>query len=80
MYLDGDDPYLIYINFNKKIKNLKKMKNGLLNKKIVITGTSSGIGYSTATYFLNRAAEMILVGNDIEILKTLVNNFQIIHI
>ena len=51
------------------------MKNEFLNKKIVITGTSSGIGYSTATYFLNRAAEMILVGNDIEILKTLVNKF-----
>ena len=52
------------------------MKNDFLNKKIVITGASSEIDYSTATYFLNSGAEVILVDNDIETLKTLFNKFQ----
>lgn len=51
------------------------MKNDFLNKKIVITGASSEIGNSTATYFLNSGAEVILVDNDIETLKTLFNKF-----
>lgn len=52
------------------------MKNDFLNKKIEITGASSKIDYSTATYFLNSGAEVILVDNDIETLKTLFNKFQ----
>ena len=41
-----------------------KKESEFLNKKIVITGASSGIGLSTAIYFLNKGAKVILAGRD----------------
>ena len=48
-----------------------------LNKRIVITGASSGIGLSTAIYFLNCGAKVIMAGRDIETMKKICtdNNF-----
>ena len=40
-----------------------------LNKNVVITGASSGIGQSLAYYFLNKGANVILVGQDQESMK-----------
>ena len=40
-----------------------------LNKKIIVTGASSGIGLSTALYFLNCGAQVIMVGRDVETMK-----------
>ena len=51
------------------------MTSEFLNKKILITGASSGIGKSVATYFLNSRAKVVLVGKDTESLKTLSKNF-----
>ena len=48
------------------------MTSEFLNKKILITGASSGIGKSVTTYFLN---SRVLVGKDTESLKTLSKNF-----
>jgi NAD(P)-dependent dehydrogenase (short-subunit alcohol dehydrogenase family) len=47
------------------------------NKNIVVTGASSGIGQSVAYYFLNAGANVILVGKDVETMKTMCkdNNF-----
>ena len=45
------------------------MNSEFLNKKILITGASSGIGKSVATYFLNSGAKVVLVGKDTESLK-----------
>ena len=51
------------------------MTSEFLNKKILITGASSGIGKSVTTYFLNSRAKVVLVGKDTESLKTLSKNF-----
>ena len=51
------------------------MTSEFLNKKILITGASSGIGKSVATHFLNSRAKVVLVGKDTESLKTLSKNF-----
>jgi short-subunit dehydrogenase len=51
------------------------MTSEFLNKKILITGASNGIGKSVATYFLNSGATVVLVGKDTESLKTLSKNF-----
>lgn len=40
-----------------------------LNKKIVVTGASSGIGRSLSYWFLNNGAKVVLFGRDIESLK-----------
>ena len=40
-----------------------------LNKKIIVTGASSGIGLSVALYFLNSGAQVILAGRDIDTMK-----------
>ena len=54
-----------------------KYKSEFLNKKIVITGASSGIGLSTAIYFLNCGAQVIMAGRDVESMKNICqkNNF-----
>jgi len=46
-----------------------------LNKSIVITGASSGIGRCVATYFLNCGATVILVGKDVQSLLNLSKQF-----
>jgi len=44
-------------------------------KKIVITGASSGIGACCANYFLNCGAQVILVGRDIQNMKSTSKKF-----
>lgn len=51
-------------------------KEEFLNKKIVVTGASSGIGLSVALYFLNCGAKVILASRDIESMRNLCNNFK----
>ena len=46
-----------------------------LNKKIIVTGASSGIGLSVALYFLNCGAQVILAGRDVKTMKDIcINN------
>jgi len=44
-------------------------------KKIVITGASSGIGACCANYFLNCGAQVVLVGRDIQNMKSTAKKF-----
>ena len=44
-------------------------QNEFLNKKIIITGASSGIGLSASLFFLNCGAKVIMAGRDIETMK-----------
>ena len=44
-------------------------------KKIVITGASSGIGACCANYFLNCGAQVVLVGRDIQNMKSTSKKF-----
>jgi len=43
--------------------------NEFLNKKIVVTGASSGIGLSVSLFFLNCGAKVIMAGRDIKTMK-----------
>ncbi len=47
-----------------------------LNKKVVITGASSGIGRALATYFLNSGSFVVLVGRDVESMKLICKSFN----
>ena len=49
--------------------------NEFYMKKIVITGASSGIGACCATYFLNCGSQVILVGRDIQNMKSTASKF-----
>ena len=53
-------------------------KNEFLNKNVIITGASSGIGQAAAFYFLNCGAKVLLAGKDSETMKTLMkkNKFK----
>ena len=51
-----------------------KPSNEFLNKHIIVTGASSGIGQSVALYFLNCGAQVILAGQDIETMKYMTEN------
>ncbi len=51
-------------------------QNQFFNKNIVITGASSGIGLSTAFYFLNCNANLILACQDVMEKICKENNFQ----
>ena len=53
-------------------------KSEFLNKNIIVTGASSGIGLSAALYFLNCGAKVILAGRDVKTLKKICekHNFQ----
>ncbi len=51
-----------------------KPSNEFLNKRIIVTGASSGIGQSVALYFLNCGAQVILAGQDIETMKYMTEN------
>ena len=48
-----------------------KFENEFYNKNIVITGASSGIGLSTAFYFLNSNANLILACQDVASMKSI---------
>ncbi len=51
--------------------------NEFLNKNIVVTGASSGIGLSVAMYFLNCGANVILAGRDVKTMNEFCkNNFK----
>lgn len=50
-----------------------KNKSEFFNKKIVVTGASSGIGLSSAIYFLNCGAKVIMAGRDTESMKKICN-------
>jgi len=49
--------------------------NEFLNKRILITGGSSGIGQACAMYFLNQGAKVCLCGRDIATLKKIGKKF-----
>ena len=49
--------------------DLYQGQNEFLNKKIIITGASSGIGLSASLFFLNCGAKVIMGGRDIETMK-----------
>lgn len=49
--------------------------NEFYMKKVVITGASSGIGACCATYFLNCGSQVILVGRDIQSMKSTASKF-----
>ena len=56
------------------MKNSLEIKNNLepnefLNKKVVVTGASSGIGLSISLFFLNCGARVIMAGRDIKTMK-----------
>ena len=51
------------------------MSNEFLNKRVVITGASSGIGQATAMYLLNHGAKVCLCGRDAETLKKMGKKF-----
>ena len=50
--------------------------NEFLNKKIIVTGASSGIGLSVALYFLNCGAQVILAAQDIETMTKICKDFH----
>ena len=50
--------------------------NEFLNKKIIVTGASSGIGLSVALYFLNCGAQVILAGQDVQTMKKICENYK----
>ena len=50
--------------------------NEFLNKKIIVTGASSGIGLTVALYFLNCGAQVILAGQDIDTMKRVCERYK----
>ena len=50
--------------------------NEFLNKKIIVTGASSGIGLTVALYFLNCGSQVILAGQDITAMKTVCEQYH----
>jgi 3-oxoacyl-[acyl-carrier protein] reductase len=50
--------------------------NEFLNKKIIVTGASSGIGLTVALYFLNCGSQVILAGQDITTMKTVCEKYH----
>lgn len=51
------------------------MKNYFLDKRIVITGASSGIGQALCFWYLNQGATVILVGKDENVLKQIAQQY-----
>lgn len=45
------------------------------DKKVLITGASSGLGMALAFYYLNNGAQVALVGRDIETLSAIGEQF-----
>ena len=52
-----------------------KSNSEFLNKRVIITGASSGIGKACAYYFLNSGAKVVLCGRDLETLKKIGSKF-----
>lgn len=49
--------------------NPEPEENEFLNKTVLVTGASSGIGRSVAFYFLNKGASVALVGQDVQSMR-----------
>lgn len=47
-----------------------------LNKNIIVTGASSGIGLSVALYFLNCGAQVIMAGRDVKTMKAICEKYK----
>jgi 3-oxoacyl-[acyl-carrier protein] reductase len=54
----------------------EKGNSEFLNKKIIVTGASSGIGLSTALYFLNCGAQVIMAGRDVNTMKQIISKHK----
>lgn len=52
-----------------------QLKNYFLNKRIVVTGASSGIGQAISYWYLNQGATVILVGKDEVTLKSIASQY-----
>ena len=50
--------------------------NEFLNKNIIVTGASSGIGQSVALYFLNCGANVILAGQDTDTMEKICKKYN----
>ena len=59
-----------------KFSSNNEVSNEFLNKKIIVTGASSGIGLATALYFLNCGAKVILAGRDIKTMKKICEQYK----
>ena len=59
-----------------KFSSVNDVSNEFLNKKIIVTGASSGIGLATALYFLNCGAKVILAGRDINTMKKICEQYK----
>ena len=59
-----------------KFSSNNEVSNEFLNKKIIVTGASSGIGLATALYFLNCGAKVILAGRDINTMKKICEQYK----
>ena len=59
-----------------KFSSVNDVSNEFLNKKIIVTGASSGIGLATALYFLNCGAKVILAGRDIKTMKKICEQYK----
>ena len=54
----------------------KNNNSEFLNKKIIVTGASSGIGLSVSIYFLNCGAQVILAGRDSSTMKKICQKYK----
>lgn len=62
---------------NQLAAYLRKESGGeFINKKILLTGASSGVGRSLAYYLLNNGAKVLLCGRDTETLKKIGEKFK----
>lgn len=51
------------------------MPNFFIDKNVVITGASSGIGYTLSYWYLNNGANVALVGRDIDALERMAKEY-----
>lgn len=57
------------------MENQIRENTEFLNKRVIITGASSGVGKACAYYFLNAGAKVVLCGRDIVALKKIGEKF-----
>ena len=60
---------------DQQVKPKLPTNTEFLNKRVIITGASSGIGKACAYYFLNAGAKVVLCGRDIKTLKKIGDKF-----
>ena len=71
--------FIRYIKFGGLVEvNISQINYGsiLKDKKILITGGSSGFGYAIAEKFLKEGASVIITGRNVEKLKKAENNLK----